>query len=100
VIKTEFVSVQFGVTYSNRRALSVKCVLPWRLTNADGSNTVQMSVFRRVRKTGKSYYYFFMSVRRSARNNSAPIKRIFLKYDISIFLENLENPGLIKICEE
>ena len=68
--------------------------------DADGKNTVQMSVFRRVRKTGKSYNYFFMSVRRSAWNNSAPSKRIFMKFDISVFLENLENSGLIKICEE
>jgi len=67
--------------------------------DADRNNIVQMSVFRRVRKTGKSYYYSFMSVRPSAWNNSAPIKRILMKFDISVFLENLENSGLIKVCK-
>jgi len=55
--------------------------------DADRNNTMQMSVFRRVRKTGKKYFYFFMSVRPSAWNNSAPIKRTFMKFDISVFLE-------------
>jgi len=57
--------------------------------DADDNNTVQMSVFRRVRKTGKSYYYFFMSVCPSEWNNSAPIKRGFMKFDISVFLKKI-----------
>jgi len=56
-----------------------------------------MSVFTRVRRAVKSYYYFLMSARPSAWNNLAPIKRIFMKSDISVFLENLENSGFIKI---
>jgi hypothetical protein len=42
-----------------------------------------------------------MSVRLSAWKNSAPTQRIFLKFDIWVFLENFrENSSVVKICQE
>jgi len=61
-------------------------------------------VFRRVRKIGKSYYYlrhFCLPVRSSAWNISAPTGRIFMKFEIRIFLENLsKKSSFIKIRQE
>jgi len=45
--------------------------------------------FRHVCRIAKKTISFFMSVRPSAWNNSAPIGRVFLKYDVWVFLENL-----------
>ena len=48
-------------------------------------------ILRRVRKIAKATIRFVMclSVRQSARNNSAPTQRIFMKFHIWVFFENL-----------
>jgi hypothetical protein len=55
-------------------------------------NILELRVFRRVRKFTKSNYllrHVCPSVRLSARNNTAPTGRIIIKFDISIFFENM-----------
>ena len=51
-------------------------VLPWALVG-----------FRRIRKIAKGAYER-RQVCLSARNNSAPTERIFMKFDIGVFLDN------------
>ena len=46
-------------------------------------------VFRPVREIAKSDCKFRRAVRSSARNNSAPIDRICMKFGIGGFFENL-----------
>jgi len=55
-------------------------------------NRICRMVFRRVLKIVKSDYelrHEWSSVRLSACNNSIPIGRIFMKFDIWVFFENL-----------
>ena len=49
--------------------------------------TLFLGTFVKLKK--KSTIIFVMSVRLSARNNSAPTGRIFMKFDIWVFFENL-----------
>jgi hypothetical protein len=61
------------------------------------------NTFRHVPKIAKTYSFLrhvCLSVR-SAWNNSAPNRRIFIKFDISVFSEICpENSSLIKIGQE
>ena len=45
-------------------------------------------ISRRVRKTAKSDYCFVTSVSLSVRMESVPTRRIFMKFDMSIFRKN------------
>ena len=58
-------------------------------------------IFRLVRKIAKSECYF-RRVGLSARNNSAPTGRIFVKFGIGIFIENFTGvcPCIVVIWEE
>ena len=47
------------------------------------------TAFTRDRKIGKATISFVMSVRPSARNNTTPGERIFMKSDNSVFFENM-----------
>ena len=46
-----------------------------------------VAIFRRARKIAKNYYWLY--VRLSVQNNSAPTERILIKFDIWNFFENL-----------
>jgi len=54
------------------------------------------AVFRPVRKIAKNDCKLRHAVRSSARNNSAPIERICVKFGISGFFENLLK--IFKFC--
>ena len=47
------------------------------------------AVFRLVRKIAKTTISFVMYARLSARKNSVPTRRIFMRFDIGLFSENL-----------
>ena len=47
------------------------------------------TAFMRVRKIGKATISFVMSVRPSPRNNTTLGEQIFMKYDTSVFFENM-----------
>jgi hypothetical protein len=54
--------------------------------------SIKIKIFRRVRTTAKSDYYphhVCLSVRLPARNNTATTGRIFMKFDIWGFFDNL-----------
>jgi len=51
-------------------------------------------------KLWKSSISFVMSVRLSTLNNTDPTGRIYMKFDISVFFENLlKKFSFIKICQ-
>ena len=66
--------------------------------------TFQTVVFRRVCKIAKSNYHLrhvCLSVRLSARNNSALTRQIFIKFYVWVFFENMsQNSTFIKIWQE
>jgi hypothetical protein len=65
------------------RCYRSKCTASGYLPSLRKHPKVEWGVFRRVRKIAKT------SVRPSACNNSAPTGRIFMKFDIWVFFENL-----------
>ena len=82
------------------------------LTKCDACTGVQVRVIRIPQqltvwsflgafvKLRKTTITFFMSVRLSAWNNSAPTGRICIKYYIWVFFEKSENSRFIKIGQE
>jgi hypothetical protein len=60
------------------------------LLNVPGKMAVSVSLFLGAfEKLRRATINFAMSVRPSARNNSAPIGQILMKFDIWVFFENL-----------
>jgi len=59
-------------------------------------------IFKRVREIAKSDYGFVIAVLSSARNKPAPTGRIFVKFDILVFLEKFfeKMEDFIKIWQE
>jgi hypothetical protein len=51
--------------------------------------TARLQRVNRARNIAKGDYYFVVPVPSSARNNSATIKLILMKFDIGLFFENL-----------